>query len=347
MRPIVAAGSSGGVPPRAGPIRYSWAVPKLALPALALLLALAIAARLFAGDAVGGLHGIWELRVQRIIIGTLVGSSLGIAGVLLQSLLRNPLASPDLIGPTAGAGLAVMARAYVAHALGFATTGALSGAAANAPAALVGAVGVLALVYTLSQRRGLVEPISLVLMGVIISILCGAATMFLANLLGEEGFRVARWSIGALSEETSTATLVAVGAGVGLGLVAGMALAPAMDVAALSDDEARSSGLSLGRLRFYLFALAGMLTAGSVVLAGPVGFVGLVCPHLVRLLAGPSHRTLVLGSALAGAALIVGADALTKAINLGGGRMPIGILTALIGGPVFILLLRHEPDRTA
>src|SRR5205085_2791747 len=148
--------------------------------------------------------------------------------------------------------------------------------------------------------------------------------------------------IGSLSEETSSGVLGLVAAGVGLGLIAGAALGPAMDVAALGDDEARSSGLGLARLRIGLFMLAGALTAGSVVLAGPVGFVGLVCPHIVRLSAGPSHRSLVLGSALAGGALVVGADALTKALSLDQGRMPIGILTALLGGPVFIVLLRRE-----
>ena len=271
--------------------------------------------------------------------GALVGSSLAIGGVLLQSLLRNPLASPDLIGPAAGAGLAVMLRAYVLYAMGISTSAdfVASGTAANAPAALAGAVGALALVYLLSQSRGFVETVSLVLIGVIVSILFGAATLFLANLLPDAGFRVARWMIGSLSEETSTAALAMVGVVVALGLGAGLFLGPAMDVAALGDDEARSVGLPLARLRLMLFILAGALTAGSVVLAGPVGFVGLVCPHVVRL-----HRVVVLGSALAGAALVVGADAATKAVSLGGGRMPIGILTALIGGPVFIVLLRRD-----
>ena len=98
----------------------------------------------------------------------------------------------------------------------------------------------------------------------------------------------------------------------------------------------------LGALRAGLFVMSGALAAGSVVLAGPIGFVGLVCPHLARLLSGPSHRTLVVGSALLGAGAIVAADAGVKLIDLGAGRMPLGVLTALVGGPVFIALLRRE-----
>ena len=103
--------------------------------------------------------------------------------------------------------------------------------------------------------------------------------------------------------------------------------------------------MSVARLRVVLFILAGALTANAVVLAGPVGFVGLVCPHVVRLLAGVTHRTLLIGSALAGAALVIGADAAVKSINLASGRMPIGVITALVGGPVFILLLRRDSGR--
>src|SRR5262249_28959916 len=157
------------------------------------------------------------------------------------------------------------------------------------------------------------EPVSLILTGVILSICCGAATLMLAYLLPDGGRSVSRWAVGTLSESTPDVTLIIVGAVTALGLIVGTLLGPAMDVAALSDDEARSSGLDLGRLRASLFVLAGLLTAGAVVLAGPVGFVGLVCPHIVRKLSGPAHRPLVPGSALAGAALVIGADALDKA----------------------------------
>ncbi len=114
----------------------------------------------------------------------------------------------------------------------------------------------------------------------------------------------------------------------------------AMDVATLGDDEARSVGLSLGPLRAWMFLLAGALTAGAVALCGPIGFVGLIAPHAARLVLGPHHTPLVIGAALAGVILVVGADVARQAIDLGTGRMPIGVFTALIGGPAFIWLLR-------
>lgn len=327
--------------------RYAWPVKARAawtLIGLVALLAGVVALRL----AVGGpslawpeTGQVWRLRVDRVLSGVVVGASLATSGVLLQSLLRNPLASPDLIGPASGAGLAVMVSVYLRYAAGLGTAGAGAGGAASfGPAALVGALGALGLVYTLSQRRGFVEPVSLVLVGVIVSIVCGAATMFVAYLMPDRGYGVARWTIGALSDETGRGTVAAAGILALVGIAAGVGLGPAMDVAAMGEDEAQSSGVAVGPLRLVLFGLSGLLTAGAVVLAGPVGFVGLVCPHIVRLLAGPGHRVLVVGAALAGASLIVGADAATKAVNLGGGRMPIGVLTALVGGPVFIVLLR-------
>jgi len=321
------------------------------LLSLAAALAAVVVLRLVVGGAEGAVgwpetSQIWGLRVDRVLAGAVVGASLAVGGVLLQSLLRNPLASPDLIGPASGAGLAVMVSVYIGHAVGGlgGGVGMTSGAASHGPAALVGSLGALAIVYGLSQRRGFVEPVSLVLVGVIVSIICGAATMFVAYLMPDRGFGVARWTIGALSDETGRGTLLAAGVVAVGGIAAGVALGPAMDVAAMGEDEAQSSGVAVGRLRLVLFVLSGLLTAGAVVLAGPVGFVGLVCPHIVRLLAGPGHRVLVVGAALAGATLIIGADAAVKAVSLGGGRMPIGILTALVGGPVFIVLLRRGPQ---
>jgi iron complex transport system permease protein len=294
-----------------------------------------------------GLHwphaGELDLRRARVIAGIIVGGSLGGAGVMLQSLLRNPLASPDLIGPSAGAALAVALATYLR---GRAAPGGELTPLATAPAALLGALGALAVVYALSQRKGFVEPVSLILIGVIVSIIAGAGTMLLANLMPpSQSFAVSRWTLGGISEETTSAALWASAAVALVSLVVGASLGPAMDVSALSDDEARASGVSLGWVRLALFAGAGALTAVAVGLAGPIGFVGLVSPHIVRLLAGPAHRPLVIGAALAGALLVVLADTGVRAITLPTGRMPIGILTALVGGPVFIALLRSDPLR--
>jgi iron complex transport system permease protein len=123
----------------------------------------------------------------------------------------------------------------------------------------------------------------------------------------------------------------------------GIALGRSLDAACLSDDEARSVGVPLGWLRVTLFLAAGILTAATVSLTGPIAFVGLVAPHAARLLVGPRHATLALGSALAGAALLLAADSARQLLEIGGGRLPVGVLTAVIGGPVFLLLLRRAP----
>jgi len=320
--------------------------PRTAITIVFLLLLLAAVAALRLSLSPAGLElprpdtGEWGLRLQRIWSGLIVGSALGAAGVLLQSLLRNPLASPDLIGPSSGAALAVSLTTYI---LG--TTSSLS-PIATGPAALAGALAVLGVVYLLSQRRGFVDPVSLVLIGVIVSIICGACSMFFAELMGpNQRMLTSRWTIGSLSDDTSTTALLVSTCIVIPVIAAGAVLGPAMDVAALSEDEARASGVNLSWLRIALFVGSGILAATAVVLSGPIGFIGLVSPHIVRLLAGPAHRPLILGAAVAGAALIVGADAGVHAFRLPTGRMPIGILTALVGGPVFIALLRTDPLR--
>jgi iron complex transport system permease protein len=206
---------------------------------------------------------------------------------------------------------------------------------------VVGALAALGVVYMLGQRRGFVEPVLLVLVGVMVSVICGAGTMLLSSLMRDGGFAAIRWSMGSISDDVPRGVLLLVG-GVTLAAVGlGMWLGRAMDVASLSEEEARSMGVPIERLRLLLFVASGVLTAGAVLVAGPIGFVGLVCPHAVRLLAGPGHRVLVIGAALAGAALVIGADVAVRAVDLGAGRLPIGVFTALVGGPVFIGMLRR------
>lgn len=279
-----------------------------------------------------------QLKALRIVMGAVVGAALAVAGVMLQCLLRNPLASPDLMGLGSGAGLGVTIAAYSAFLAG-GLSAQISGGASSF-AALLGASAALAIVYALSQRRGILDPVSLVLVGVVVSIMCSAGIVFFEHLLPDRGRAVSRWLLGALNDDASAASVTLVAAVTLAGIIVGLVLGPWMDAAAMSEDEARSVGVRLGVLRAVLFAFAGLLTAAAVTLAGPVGFVGLVCPHVIRLAAGAKHRGLILGSALAGATLVVAADALVKGINLGAGRLPIGVLTSIIGGPILIAMIR-------
>lgn len=279
-----------------------------------------------------------NLRLNRAICGLIVGAALAVSGVKLQCLLRNPLASPDLLGLASGAGLGVVLAIYI----GFRASGHITPAGLGALPALAGSLGALGLVFMLSQRRGLIDPVTLVLIGIVVSIMCAAASMFFEQLLPDQGAAARRWLLGSLRDDVTkkqlwiagVTTLVATGVGFWLG--------PAMDAASLEEDEARSVGVRLGLLRAILFVSSGVLAAASVTLAGPIGFVGLVCPHVVRLAAGPAHRPLVIGAALLGAALIIASDTMVKTIYLGSGRLPINVITSLLGGPCLIYMLRRQ-----
>ncbi len=280
----------------------------------------------------------WSLRGARVASALTVGTALAVAGVLLQALLRNPLAAPSVLGLTSGASLGVVISLYV----GFLVTGQLNVYHRPVVPALIGAFATLAIVYTLGQRRGLIHPVSLILVGVVISVICGAAIEFIQQLLPDRGWTVAmQWRLGAISDDLSW-TFILIAAAMTLVLVGvSVALAPALDAMSLGDDEAIAVGTPLGQVRMICFGIAGILATIAVAVAGPIGFVGLICPHVVRVLAGPSHRSLLIGAALAGPCLVIAADVLVRAIDLGAGRMPIGVLTAMVGGPLFLLLIRR------
>ncbi len=313
--------------------------PTFTILVLLALLALLGALRLCVGPAGVGLPtdgAAWELRGIRVAGAALVGIALASGGVMLQCLLRNPLASPDLMGLASGAGLGVVVATYISALAGF---GALSHGA-TAFSALSGSLASLVLVYTLSQRRGLIEPVTLILIGVIVSVVAGSGTVFVQSLMPDRGTSASRWLLGSLSDELTWPQLAWGAAAVLLMNLLAWTRASAMDAMSLSDDEARSVGVPLGRVRVLLLAGSGVLAAAAVVIAGPIGFVGLVCPHLVRMGAGPSHRVLLPGAAIAGAALVVGADVLVRTLTFDSGRMPLGVITAMLGGPVLIAMLR-------
>ncbi len=315
--------------------------PAPVLLLLALGVALAAALRLLVGGSrFGGVHLAWSpdttiltLRSLAAAAAAVVGAALGLAGAQLQALLRNPLASPDLLGMSAGSGFAIVLASLLAGGIWI----------APAIPATLGALATLAIVYAVAQRRGQIEPVSLVLVGVIVAVMLAAATLAAQSLMPREtAYSASRWMLGAINADLRWWEIASCAALLLLALAISIWLAPLVDGAAFSDDEAHSIGVPLPRLRLALFLVSGTLTAACVVLAGPVGFVGLVCPHVVRLLIGPTHRALAIGSALAGATMLILADVLVELVVVRTGRLPIGVLTALIGGPVFLVLLRRE-----
>ena len=260
----------------------------------------------------------------------------------MQALLRNPLAEPYVLGLSSGAAAGVMGQALLARWWGLAAVSPGFGA-------VVGAGLAMGVVYMAGRRRGLIDPVGLLLVGVVLAAVFGAVIMAM-NVLARESLRsdLLSWMMGYLDEGSSGWRLGVVAAVTGLGLGWLAWRGPAMDAATLSPSEAESVGVDLKRLRLGLFVWASVLAAGAVVLSGPIAFVGLIAPHLGRLALGPGHRGLVWASAMIGAGLVVMAD--TSAAGLdwavsGLGLMPVGVFTALIGGPVFVAMLRPHLGR--
>lgn len=277
-------------------------------------------------------------RLNAVAVAATVGAALSISGLLLQTLLRNPLASPFVLGLSSGATLGLASAMLASSMLGI---GGLAGLG-SVPPAFGGAIATLAVVSVAGRRREGLDPLTLVLAGVVVSSICGALLMLVNHLLppGARGDLVA-WTMGRIDEQPEPALLASTAGAVAVAGLAGTLGAGRLDVALLGEDEARSIGLSLGPLRWSMLLGAGLLAACAVAIAGPIAFVGLVGPHLARLLVGAGHRLLVPASAIAGAALLLVADLSRQPIDLGAGRLPIGVVTALVGGPVFLMLLRR------
>lgn len=310
--------------------------------------------RLFVSDWASGIWPQWfstpaplsimDLRLLRVVLAVLVGAALASGGVALQALLRNPLAEPFILGLSSGAAVGVMGQSLLGFFLGVQMGSGQLGAMTGAAAAML-------IVWAASRRRGVLDPLGLLLTGVVLSTICGALIMLLNYLVGPGGLRenLSYWMMGYLNEGVSSATVASVTVIVFAGIAFLFSAGRSMDVATFSDTEAQSLGVNVAALRTLLFLVASLLAAGAVVLAGPVAFVGLICPHVLRLVQGPRHGPLVLSSALAGATLILLADSCAVLLDrsLGLGLMPIGIFTAMIGGPLFLWVLRPQLGRGA
>lgn len=316
--------------------------------ACAALLAIACAARLLVGSSELG-FAFLGLRAERVAVAASVGVALAVSGVALQALLRNPLAEPYLLGLSTGAAAGMVATSQLLGVAGAAVGAGLAGGVGAAAGAGVS----MAIVFALGRREGVLDPLGVLLVGVVVSTIGGAGVLLLGHL-GGPGVRepLARWMLGTLGAPLGSAGVLVAGLG-GLAGTVGLArLGPALDVSTLDDDEAAALGVDVGRLRMLQFTLAGGLAAAAVAAAGPIAFVGLIAPHFGRVAVGPRHRPLVVASALLGAALLVGADALGAAVALASERagrpigvVPVGIWTALLGGCVFLGAVRSRIGR--
>ena len=273
----------------------------------------------------------WDLRLPRALLGLLVGGSLGVAGASLQSLVRNPLADPFLLGLSGGAGLGAVV--VIALHLGGPWTLPL--------AAFVGALVALGLVFRLGLVAGSVlDPRVLLLGGVAVGAFCGAVTTAVVSLAEASALRNAYlWLWGGLSGASwDSVTLVALY--VPIPLVVLFAAARPLDLLTLGEEPARHLGTDVLATRRRVYLAASLLTAAAVAVAGVIGFVGLIVPHLGRALFGGRHRVLLPASFLAGGILLVLADTLARTA-VAPRELPVGIVTALVGVPLFVILLRR------
>ena len=282
---------------------------------------------------------IWKIRLFRAAAAAVVGAALAVGGMALQALLRNPLAEPYILGISSGAGVGVLCGMTLATSLAlpiWATTPIL---------ALVGGLATAAVVYGIAQRRGRLDPYVLLLAGVMINVFNGAIILVILQFTKPtDMIHFIGWGMGQVPEWMwSDPTLLAVCAA---GVVAGWGLlfvrGAAFNALGLGDEVASSSGVSVHALRVQTFLVVSLMTAMAVALAGPIGFVGLIVPHVCRILVGPDHRLLAIVSGFAGAIFLMSADTLCRMIDLWTdlGELPVGVVTALTGGPFFIYLLR-------
>ena len=274
-----------------------------------------------------------DLRLPRILLGIFVGAGLAVAGTTFQGLLRNPLADPYLLGVSGGAALG---------AVFILTTGVAAGVPLMVPAAACcGALAAVATVWRLASGAGALPPTALILSGVVVSAFCSALVMFMTAIAPAGRVQGAVfWMMGSLGS-SPPGILPAVGVVVALGI--GMAVFSGAQLNALSlgEETAAHHGVKSRRVRLRLFLAATINTGAAVAAAGLVGFVGLVVPHALRALVGADHRLLVPASALAGATVLVLADTAARSI-VPPAEIPVGVVTALLGAPFFLVLLRRR-----
>ncbi|MFK0071968.1 FecCD family ABC transporter permease [Arthrobacter woluwensis] len=275
---------------------------------------------------------LWTIRFPRTALALLVGACLAVAGTVMQGLFANPLAEPSIIGVSAGASVG-------------ASLAIVAGTAVTLPwalpaAAFAGALLVTALVWSLSRAGGRAVVLALVLTGIAVNAVAGAATSFLV-FLGDTSSReqIIFWQMGTLSNATWQSAGITAAIFLA-GLVGCLTIRGTIDVLALGDRSASAMGVPVERLRLLAILLVCVLTGVAVAFAGVISFVGLIVPHTLRLVVGPSQRYLVPLSALGGAVLLGLADIAARTV-IPFADLPVGVFTALVGGPLFLVLLRR------
>jgi len=284
-----------------------------------------------------------NIRLPRVVLGVLIGAGLGISGAAVQGLFRNPLAEPGLIGISSGASLFAVLMIVLEVGVFRSLSGRI-GSYALSLAAFAGACITTSIVYRLSVRNGRTVTTTLLLSGIAINALTGALTGLLTYMATDEQLRtITFWNLGSLggaSWATVTGLLPFI-----LIPVAGLPMmAKSLNALGLGDAEALHMGVDVRKLKRMIILMATMAVGASVAVAGLIGFIGLIVPHILRMTFTADNRLVIPGSAILGAVLLTLADLLARTIVVPA-ELPIGILTALIGTPVFLYIIITERNK--
>ena len=280
---------------------------------------------------------LWVVRFPRIVMALVVGAALAVAGAVMQAIFGNPLAEPGVVGVSSGAALG----AATAIVLGASVLG---GAGVALFAFLGGLVATL-LVYAVSRAGGRTEVVTLLLTGIAVNAIAQAGiafVLFVADTASRE--QIVFWQLGSLGGSLWSQVAIVASVTV-VGVLLSFALARRYDLLSLGERNARHLGVNVEQLRLVSIVLVALLTGVAVAFTGIIAFVGLVVPHIIRMIIGPAHRGLILASAVGGGALLVLADLMTRTL-VSGAELPIGMLTSLVGGPFFFWLLYRQRRRS-
>jgi iron complex transport system permease protein len=281
---------------------------------------------------------LWDVRLPRLMTSLAAGAALGLSGAVFQGILLNPLADPYTLGVSSGAAFGASVVIVCAILLPSAT--ALASPLAPAAGAFLASAATLFVVMLLAaDREGRLPPPNLILAGVIMSAILSAAISFIKYLAGDQVSSIIFWLLGSFQARTWTEAGIVTAFFVPALL---LTLPSAMDlnIMTLGVRSAETLGVNTGRVRLRLLAAASIAASASVAVAGIIGFVGLIVPHLARLLTGPDHRSLLPLSTLGGALLLSAADTAVRAFLPG--EIPVGVLTALLAGPAFLVIFRRK-----
>lgn len=310
---------------------------RIPLPELArILLAPGAATESAAGVSLAVI--VWEVRLPRLLLAFLVGASLAAVGVALQALLRNPLADPYILGISSGAALGA------ALAMQFGLAWAIGGFTAVQLCAFIFAAATIGAIYRIAVADGRIPIQTLLLAGVIINAILSALILFISSLSDStSAFRLFFWLMGSLATLGYAGLgALAVTAVVGIGVLC--AQGRNLNLLSLGEDPAQGLGLDVERVKRVIFITTALLTGAAVAVSGLIGFVGMIVPHAVRMVLGPDHRLLLPASALVGGTFLAVADTVARSL-LAPAELPVGVITALCGGPFFIyLLMSHRKE---